>query len=286
MKLEGRRRSTNVEDRRGRSTGKMVGGGIGIGAVLFIIFQLLSGGDASDVLSQIQQQQQPAPQQGQVQHSPEEQAWYDFTTKVVASTEDIWTREMRKQLGRQYQPPKVVIFTGQTQSACGFASAATGPFYCPGDNKVYLDLGFRKQLERQFGARGDFAMAYVVSHEIGHHIQNQLGYTQQVHAQKGRVSKAQYNDLSVRLELMADFLAGVWAHHEYQTFGSLEEGDIREALDAAHAIGDDNIQKKSQGYVVPESFTHGTSEQRMRWFTKGLRTGDLNQGDTFNARVL
>jgi len=289
MKLDGRRRSTNVEDRRGRSAGKMVGGGIGIGAIIFLLFQLFTGGDISESLGQMANQAQ-APQQqqqgGQAQFSEEDQAWFRFAEQVVASTEDIWNREFPKQLGKQYNAPGVVIFTDQTRSACGMASAGTGPFYCPGDSKVYIDLNFRKQLQRQFGASGDFAMAYVIAHEVAHHIQNQLGYTDHVHQQKGRVSKAQYNDQSVRLELMADFIAGVWAYHEHQTFQSLDQEDIREALNAAHAIGDDNIQKKMQGYVQPESFTHGTSEQRQRWFTKGLKTGDLSQGDTFNARIL
>lgn len=288
MKLDGRRRSTNVEDRRGRSAGKMVGGGIGIGAIIFLIFQLFMGGDVSESLGQLANQAQ-APQQqqgGQPQFSEEDQAWFTFAERVVASTEDIWNKEFPKQLNKRYSPPGVVIFTGQTRSACGMASAGTGPFYCPGDSKVYIDLNFRKQLQQQFGASGDFAMAYVIAHEVAHHIQNQLGYTDHVHKQKNRVSKSEYNDQSVRLELMADFMAGVWAHHEYQTFQSLDQEDINEALNAAHAIGDDNIQRKTQGYVQPESFTHGTSEQRQRWFTKGLKTGDLAQGDTFQARVL
>lgn len=285
MRLDGRRRSTNVEDRRGRKTGGMVGGGIGLGVILLVLFKLFTGGDISEVLTQIEQPQ--AQQQNQsVQHSAEDQAWFTFAERVVASTEDIWTREFRTQLGREYTPPGVVIFSGETVSRCGKASAGTGPFYCPADQKVYIDLNFRKQLQRQFNASGDFAMAYVIAHEVGHHIQYLLGYTDHVHSQKGRVSQATYNDQSVRLELMADFLAGVWAHHEYQTFRSLETGDIQEALNAAHAIGDDNIQRQAQGYVRPESFTHGTSEQRMRWFTKGLRDGDISQGDTFNTRVL
>ena len=220
MKLDGRRRSTNVEDRRGRSAGKMVGGGIGIGAIIFLIFQLFMGGDVSESLGQLANQAQ-APQQqqgGQPQFSEEDQAWFTFAERVVASTEDIWNKEFPKQLNKRYSPPGVVIFTGQTRSACGMASAGTGPFYCPGDSKVYIDLNFRKQLQRQFGASGDFAMAYVIAHEVAHHIQNQLGYTDHVHKQKNRVSKSEYNDQSVRLELMADFMAGVWAHHEYQTF--------------------------------------------------------------------
>lgn len=291
MKLDGRRRSQNVEDRRGKSTGKVVGGGIGIGAIIFLLFQLFMGGDVSESMGQIiQQAQQPQQQQlppGQeAEFSAEEQAWFTFAERVVASTEDIWATQFPKQLGKRYDPPSVVIFSNQTRSACGLASAGTGPFYCPGDQKVYIDLDFRKQLARQFGASGDFAMAYVIAHEVAHHIQNQLGYTDHVHRQKGRVSTAQYNDQSVRLELMADFIAGAWAHHEHKTFQSLDEEDIKEALNAAHAIGDDNIQRQMQGHVRPESFTHGTSEQRQRWFTKGLRTGDLSQGDTFNTRSL
>jgi len=293
MKLDGRRKSTNVEDRRGqRSTGRMVGGGIGIGAILLLLFQLFTGGDVSEPLGQILEGAQQAPQQqqlppgGAVQHSAEDQAWFTFAQIIVASTEDIWTKQFPEQLGKRYNAPGVVIFSDLTQSACGKASAGTGPFYCPGDEKVYIDLNFRKQLAQKFGASGDFAMAYVIAHEVAHHIQNQLGYTDHVHKQKGRVSQSTYNDQSVRLELMADFIAGVWAHHEYKTFRSLDDTDISEALDAAHAIGDDNIQKQMQGYVRPESFTHGTSAQRQRWFTLGLKTGDLSQGDTFNARSL
>lgn len=292
MKLDGRRKSTNVEDRRGqRSSGKMVGGGIGIGAIIFLLFQLFTGGDISEPLGQMMEgaqapQQQQLPPGQSTQHSPEEQAWFTFAQQVVGSTEDIWNQQFPVQLNKRYNPPGVVIFSNQTNSACGMANSGTGPFYCPADEKVYIDLSFRKQLAQQFGASGDFAMAYVIAHEVAHHIQNELGYTDHVHQQKGRVSQSRYNDLSVRLELMADFIAGAWAHHEYQTFKSLDQSDIREALDAAHAIGDDNIQKQMQGYVRPESFTHGTSAQRQKWFTLGLKTGDLSQGDTFNARTL
>ncbi|MEO0473073.1 MAG: neutral zinc metallopeptidase, partial [Bacteroidota bacterium] len=185
-----------------------------------------------------------------------------------------------------YRKPKLVIFDGQVASACGYASSATGPFYCPGDEKMYIDLSFYRQLKERFKAPGDFAMAYVVAHEVGHHVQNLLGYTDFVDSKRGRIPKAQQNQLSVRLELQADFLAGVWAHHTHKNTGILEKGDIEEALRAANAIGDDNLQRQAQGYVVPESFTHGTSEQRMRWFMKGWETGDLRQGDTFNARSL
>lgn len=220
------------------------------------------------------------------QGSDQEEALADLVGVVLKETEEVWQKIFREQLGKEYQPTTLVLFTDSDRSACGFAQAATGPFYCPADRKVYIDLSFYDQLSRRFGASGDFAMAYVVAHEVAHHVQNLLGITQQIDAQRGRVSKTQMNDLSVRLELQADFLSGVWAHHAHKMNNILERGDIEEAMRAAEAIGDDNIQKKSQGYVVPESFTHGTSEQRMRWLRKGLETGDINQGDTFATRNL
>jgi predicted metalloprotease len=204
---------------------------------------------------------------------------------VLKETEDVWNPIFQQQLGRKYQEPILVLFDGSVRSACGAASSATGPFYCPGDNKLYIDLSFYRELSQKFGAPGDFAMAYVVAHEVAHHVQNLLGITSQVQSQNGRISQTAYNDLSVRLELQADFLSGVWARNVQQK-GLLEEGDIEEALRCAHAIGDDRIQKQARGYVVPDSFTHGTSEQRMRWFKKGFMTGDINQGDTFNTRDL
>jgi predicted metalloprotease len=208
-----------------------------------------------------------------------------FVSVVLKETENTWNRVFQQQLQRPYQEPVLVLFDGSVQSACGMASSATGPFYCPGDYKLYIDLSFYRELRDRFKAPGDFAMAYVVAHEVGHHIQNLLGITDELDRRRGRISKAEYNQLSVRLELQADFLAGVWAHHAGRA-DILEAGDIEEAMRAANAIGDDRIQRETSGRVVPESFTHGTSEQRMRWFMKGYNSGDISQGDTFGARDL
>jgi predicted metalloprotease len=269
------------------------GGGIGLLIIMGIVWLL--GGDPRQV-AQIAQQSPsgqgagatagPAQQAGDRQFSPEEQQMADFVSAVLGDTEDVWHRLFREQLHKEYREPKLVLFTGQVQSACGFASAASGPFYCPGDEKVYIDLSFYRELKQRFKAPGDFAQAYVVAHEVGHHVQNLLGVSDRVHQMRGRVSDEEYNQLSVRLELQADFLAGVWAHHAQKYQNILDPGDIEEALNAAARIGDDNIQKQTQGYVVPESFTHGTGEQRVRWFRKGYDTGDLSQGDTFGARSL
>ncbi len=294
MRWQGREQSKNVEDRRGeRSRGGMLrtGGGLGIGALLIAALIFILGGDPSGFLSQAQRA--PAPQQEQPRRSGEqyvgteqEEALADIAGVVLKETEEVWGEIFPKQLGRNYSPARLVLFEEQIASACGMAGSATGPFYCPGDNKIYLDVDFYEQLKRKFGAPGDFAFAYVVAHEVGHHVQNQLGYTNYVHERKGRVSQSEYNDLSVRLELQADFLAGVWAHHTYKNTDLIEDDDFVEAMRAAEAIGDDNIQRKTTGYVRPETFTHGTSEQRIRWFRKGLETGDIAQGDTFNARRL
>lgn len=288
MKYEGRERSRNVEDRRGSSsTVKRVGGGIGIGTIVIAAIIFFLGGDPSQLLQQAAQGGQATQTQtSDYQPTELEEQLKELVDVTLKDTEDVWNKLFREQLNRQYQEPKMIVFSNSTQSACGYAQAATGPFYCPADQDVYIDLSFYNQLRQQFKVSGDFAMAYVVAHEVGHHVQNLLGITGQVHQQKGRISQEAYNDLSVRLELQADFLAGVWAHHAEKMKNILEQGDIEEALHAAHAIGDDNIQKRSRGFVVPESFTHGTSEQRMRWFRKGFETGDLNQGDTFNARNL
>jgi len=204
---------------------------------------------------------------------------------VLADTEDVWT-QLFQEMGSRYEQPKLVLFSGQVRSACGMASSASGPFYCPADRNVYIDLVFYQELKQRFGAPGDFAQAYVIAHEVGHHVQNLLGISDKVQAMRGRVSEAEYNQMSVRLELQADFFAGVWAHHADRMKGILEEGDVEEALGAANAIGDDTLQRQTQGHVVPDSFTHGSSEQRMRWFLKGLKTGDLSQGDTFSAKNL
>ena len=292
MRWQGKEQSRNVEDRRGESArggGIGLGGGLGIGAIIIAAIIMLLGGDPTGFLQQAGSQ---APTQTQQQSgepyvgTQQEEALADIAGVVLKETEDVWGKIFPEQLGKRYTPAKLVLFEQRINSACGVAGSQTGPFYCPGDSKVYLDVDFYEQLKQNFGAPGDFAFAYVVAHEVGHHVQNLLGYTNYVHQQKGRISQAAYNDLSVRLELQADFLAGVWAHHTYQTTDLIEEDDFREAMRAAEAIGDDNIQRQTTGYVRPETFTHGTSEQRMRWFRHGLETGDISQGDTFNARRL
>ena len=257
--------------------GIAAGGGI-IGIIAAIIY-LLTGGDASQM--NIGGAQQPMTQE----EIAAEDTLAQFVSVVLATTEDVWHEQFSKH-GQSYQEPQLVLFRGAVQSACGNASAASGPFYCPADGQVYIDLSFYEELRSRFNASGDFAMAYVVAHEVGHHIQNLTGATQQMAELRQRVSKEEYNKYSVMLELQADFYAGVWAHHTNRSKKILEEGDIEEALNAANAIGDDNLQKQSQGYVVPESFTHGTSAQRMYWFKKGFETGDIKQGDTFNDPTL
>jgi uncharacterized protein len=285
MRWEGRRESENVEDRRRLSQPTMVGGGIGV-VVLAIIVALL-GGDPRALL-----QQAGGPAGGQVnvpggkgevvrELDPEEEKLGRFSKVILADTEDVW-RVLLPKIGIQYQEPTLVLFSGQTESACGFAQSASGPFYCPGDSKLYLDTSFFRQLEEQLGAPGDFAQAYVIAHEVGHHIQNLMGTTDQMDQLRRRVDEVQYNEYSVRLELQADFLAGVCLHHVQKSKKVLEDGDVVEALRAATAIGDDTLQKRG-GRVVPESFTHGTSEQRLKWFRLGLETGDLSKADTFEV---
>lgn len=292
MRWQGRRKSTNVEDRRGgRSTGRKVGGGLGIGTILIVIIALFLGKNPADLL-QMFDAGGGAVATTQDSNGPvttgnaAEDQLAEFVSVVLADTEDVWSELFPKHFGRAYQKPTLVLFSGQTVSGCGRANAGTGPFYCPADQKLYIDLSFYQTLKNRFKAPGDFAMAYVLAHEVGHHVQFLLGYTREVEKIRRSGSKAQYNDASVRLELMADFMAGVWAHHGQKKRRFLEEGDIEEAIRAAGAVGDDNIQMQSQGYVVPESFTHGTSEQRQRWFAKGLKTGDISQGDTFSANPL
>jgi len=277
MRWQGRRESTNVEDRRGVSGGQVAVGG-GILGVIALVINFLLGGDPSQLPQQLPQQNTPA--------SAEQQAADDerakFVKVVLAETENVWNT-LFQNAGKNYVEPPLVLFTGGTQSACGSATSATGPFYCPGDQKVYIDLSFYQDLQNRFAAPGDFAMAYVIAHEVGHHVQNLMGTSDKVHRLRQQLSEGEYNKYSVMLELQADFYAGVWAHHTQRMENILEEGDIEEALTAANAIGDDRLQKESQGYVVPESFTHGTSQQRMYWFKKGYHTGDINQGDTFNS---
>ena len=286
MRTEGRRESTHVEDRR-RVSPKAVGIGGGLLGLLVILAVTLLGGDprqAAKVMEDLNVGQ-PQQQAGDVKFSPAEEEMARFVRIILAETEDVWKQLFAAQ-GFKYREPTLVLFTRQIPSACGFASAATGPFYCPLDQKVYLDLSFFDQMKRRFNAPGDFAQAYVVAHEVGHHVQNLLGISDQVQAQRPRISPEAYNRLSVCLELQADYLAGVWAHHAQRKWQVLEEGDIKEAINAASAIGDDRLQRQAQGYVVPESFTHGTSEQRVRWFYKGLQSGDMMGGNTFEAREL
>jgi predicted metalloprotease len=281
MRIEGERESDNVEDRRGIGGGGLAVGG-GVGTIIIALIVWFLGGDPRQVV-------QNAPQSGGAPSGqlagPPDKAREDQVTRfvrvVLAETEDVWRDQFRKQLKREYVPPKLVLFSGQVQSACGMASAASGPFYCPGDQKLYLDTAFFDELARRFKAPGDFAQAYVIAHEVGHHVQKLRGITDKVDAARGRLSKEEYNKVSVRLELQADFLAGVWAHHTQKMKNILEQGDLEEALRAAAAVGDDTIQKAARGYVVPDSFTHGTSRQRAAWFRKGFETGDLTQGDTF-----
>ena len=277
MRWTGRKQSGNVDDRRGMGGGGKVAIGGGAGIIILII-SLLMGGNPLDYInvgggSQAYEEQQP--------RSEAENQQAEFVKVVLQDTEDVWNKLFQER-GADYQEPVLVLFTGSDQSGCGMADAAMGPFYCPLDSKVYIDLSFYDDLRSRFGAPGDFAMAYVVAHEVGHHVQHLLGITDRVHGQRDRLSREENNKLSVKLELQADFLAGVWAHHAHELSNILEPGDIEEALQAANAIGDDRLQKQSQGRVVPDAFTHGTSEQRMYWFKKGFETGDLEQGDTFS----
>ena len=282
MLWQGRRESDNVEDARGSGGGGRLVLGGGIGTVVLVVAYLLLGGDPQ-ALFNTQQAQLPQTAQYDSQ-APRDEA-SKFVAVVLAATEDAWN-EVFRQMGREYQEPRLVLFTDMIQSGCGFASGATGPFYCPQDRRVYIDLGFFRELQQRLGAGGDFAEAYVIAHEVGHHVQNLLGISDRVQAARRRMSEAEYNQLSVRLELQADFLAGVWARYTDRVKHIVEAGDIEEAIRAAAAVGDDRLQSRSRGYVVPDSFTHGTSEQRVRWFRRGYETGDLSQGDTFNARDL
>lgn len=292
MRLDGRRESSNVDDRRGggfRLGGK---GGLGIGAAIVIglitycatgdlnqAFQVAS--NTSGVTSVITGQSTTSG--GEYQPTAEEQELESFAKKVLASTEDVWTEEFKK-MGKTYEAPTLVFFNGSVQSGCGGASASTGPFYCSADQCVYIDLSFFTSMKSSLGADGDFAYAYVIAHEVGHHVQYLLGNLGKAHAQMAKLSQSEANKVSVQIELQADCFAGVWAYHEQNMFGSLEEGDLEEAISTAQVIGDDYLQKKAQGYVVPESFNHGTSQQRMKWFKRGFTTGDISQGNTFAYR--
>jgi predicted metalloprotease len=280
MLWQGRQGSSNVDDRRGISGGGLVAGGGILGVIVLLVNFFLGGGDSSQI-PQIIQQGGPRQEMTAEQKAADDQR-AEFVKVVLADTEDVWNK-LFQDMGKDYPDPTLVLFSGTTSSGCGNASSASGPFYCPADQQVYIDLAFYQDLQTRFKAPGDFAMAYVVAHEVGHHIQNYLGISRKVQKLRQQLSEGEYNKYSVKLELQADFLAGVWAHHAQKMKNILQEGDIEEALTAANAIGDDNLQKQAQGYSVPESFTHGTSQQRMYWFKKGYQTGDINQGDTFNA---
>ncbi|OGD20264.1 MAG: metalloprotease [Candidatus Aminicenantes bacterium RBG_16_63_16] len=284
MRWQNRKESSNVEDRRGM-TGKKLAVGGGLGGIVVMILYLLLGGNLGDNAPDLQLSTDAAGPAESRPLTPAEQEAGKFVSVILADTEDVWNALFQAQ-GRTYVEPKLVLFTDLTDSGCGTAQAASGPFYCPGDEKVYIDLGFFAEMQQRLNAPGDFAQAYVIAHEIGHHVQNQLGIMDKVTSLRDRVSEQEYNALSVRLELQADFLAGVWANHAQRMQNILEEGDIQEGINAAGAVGDDRIQRMTQGYVVPDAFTHGTSEQRVRWFLKGFKTGDLAQGDTFNASSL
>jgi predicted metalloprotease len=280
MRWKTGRRSSNVEDKRGvRITrGKMKGGGIGI--VLLALVGMYFGIDPSVILNSNLTGEPQSTEQRTVQTSPQEDRLADFVSVVLADTEDTWD-EIFRQAGRSYEKPRLVLFTGSVESACGYAQSATGPFYCPADRKVYIDLSFYNELKQNLNAPGDFAQAYVIAHEIGHHVQNLLGISAKVQAKRSTLSKTGYNKLSVKLELQADCFAGVWANHADRVRNILEPGDVEEALNAASMIGDDSLQKRSRGYVVPDSFTHGSSKQRVHWFRTGLNSGQIGQCNTF-----
>ncbi|MER2557229.1 MAG: neutral zinc metallopeptidase [Candidatus Competibacter denitrificans] len=283
MRWRDGRESDNVEDRRGMGTGTVVAGG-GIGTVALLLVAWFFGIDPT-VLMESGGTPSPVVTQRSAPTSPVDQEARKFVSVVLADTEDTW-RSLFRQMGKAYREPKLVLFSGAVQSACGLAQSAVGPFYCPADQKVYLDTEFFDEMQRRFKAPGDFAQAYVIAHEIGHHVQNLLGISDQVQSLRARAGEAQGNALSVRLELQADCFAGVWANHAQKTRQILETGDVEEALNAATAIGDDRLQMRSRGYVAPDSFTHGSSAQRVRWFKQGITTGDLRQCDTFSATQL
>ena len=278
MRWRGERESENVEDRRGVSGGRVAIGG-GLGTLVVIVIALLLGADPRQLLGTLTNTAPSPASQTSRPASQEDEELRNFVSVVLGKTEDVW-QDVFRQNGKTYREPKLVLFTDQVQSACGFTRAAVGPFYCPGDEKIYIDLSFYNELRQRFKAPGDFAQAYVIAHEVGHHVQKLLGISQRIDAMQRRANEKEANQLSVRLELQADFFAGVFARY-VKDKGVLDPDDIEEALRAASAIGDDQIQRQTNGYVVPDSFTHGTSEQRLRWFRKGYETGDIRQGDTF-----
>ena len=279
MQWFGRRESDNVEDNRGGGGGRFALGG-GIVSIIALAIYYFTGIDASQLLNQVSSNSPVQTEQRAKDPNAPEDKQKQFVRVVLADTEDIWTK-LFNDMGKTYEQPHLVLFSDGITSGCGNASSATGPFYCPADAKVYIDLSFYDELQNRFGAAGDFAQAYVIAHEVGHHVQNLLGISAKMDEARSRMRESKYNKLSVKLELQADFYAGVWAHYEQSLKKVLDPGDIEEALNAANAIGDDRLQKEMQGRVEPDSFTHGTSAQRMYWFKKGYETGDVNQGDTF-----
>lgn len=282
MNLNGRRESSNVSDRRGGGGGKKLGAGIGA-VIIAAIIAWISGGNPLDVLLSNAGSFTSGESQTAQNYTPseEEEELARFSRQILAGTEDVWTK-IFAQMGKEYEPPTLVLYTDAVRSACGDASASVGPFYCSADEKLYIDLSFFRDMRKTLGADGDFAYAYVIAHEVGHHVQHLLGTLDEAHSQMNRLNEKEANNLSVRIELQADFLAGVWAYHDNEMFDSIEDGDLEEALDASMKIGDDYLQKRARGYSVPDSFTHGTSAQRTRWLKKGLTTGDITQGDTFS----
>jgi hypothetical protein len=284
MRLDGRRESSNVDDRRrsGFSTAGM--GGLGIGGIIVVaLLTWVMGGNPLDALQMLGNEQfsnVTTQSQGDREFTAEEQELAKFSSQILAGTEDVWT-EVFSEMGREYVPPRMVLYTGSVQTGCGNGQSAMGPFYCSADQCLYIDLSFFSQMKQQLGADGDFAYAYVIAHEVGHHVEYLLGILDKAHNQMARASKADANRISVRLELLADFYAGVWAHHDNNRFGSLEDGDIEEAIHCAQVIGDNYLQEKARGYSQPETFTHGTSKQRMKWLKLGLTTGDMSRGNTF-----
>lgn len=280
MRLDGRRTSSHVDDRRRMGGGKKAGLGLG-GLVVVALITWLLGGNPLSVLQYADLGGVLTEQGGNYEPTAEEEALAKFSSQILAGTEDVWTKEFQK-MGLTYEPPRLVLFTGSVQSGCGGATASSGPFYCSADQSVYIDLSFFTQMKRQLGADGDFAYAYVIAHEVGHHVQYLLGILDEAHQQMSRVSEKESNRISVRLELQADFFAGIWAYHDNKMFGSLEDGDIEEGINVASKIGDDYLQKQAQGYTVPDAFNHGTSAQRVRWLKKGLASGRIGDGDTFS----
>ena len=286
MKLNGRRESTNVDDRRRSGLSSAGIGGMGIGGLVIVaLITWVMGGNPLDALQMVTSEQMAnvtTQTQNGREFTPEEEELAKFSRQVLAGTEDVWT-EVFKEMGREYVPPRMVLYTGSVQTGCGNGQSAMGPFYCSADQCLYIDLTFFTSMKKELGADVDFAYAYVIAHEVGHHVENLLGILDKAHNQMARVSQKEANRISVRLELLADFYAGVWAYHDNAQFGSLEDGDIEEAIDCAQKIGDNYLQEKARGYSTPESFTHGTSKQRMKWLKLGLTTGDMSKGTTFQC---